>query len=530
MSKSKKRSKNKKKEKKNTNSVPVRNKTKALVVVEKKKMAVATIFKKEVFQEVVKKVSLALIGTASIAYIALMVIVATSVFYVSHLKNGLIQKRCFCQSELVYLICHGDEALQSLNSELNGKIPEAIILQYKGNTYALKLTDLGIQFDLETAVQEAYSIGRTQNVVRDLWDYIEVMNHTVDIDSQLQYNDEVLNQLISQVAEQLPDKVQEYQYSVENDQLLIQRGKNGVELKQEELKSKILACLKERKYDEPIEIPVAETLPKEINLQAIHEAIYQKPQDAHYTENPLTIHEEIIGIDFDVSKAQAKIDNSPNTEQYTIDLKLTNPNVLVKDLNVFPDTLSTFSTNYVNNPNRTINLILAANKINGTVLMPGESFSFNQVVGERTISAGYRNAAIFVNGEVEDGLAGGICQVSSTLYDAVIGANLEIKERHNHSKLTSYLPGGKDATVVWKRLDFQFVNNREYPIKIEMTVQDGKATATILGVKSPEEYEISIESYRVGVSGAYTVYNAYKVYRQNGVEVKREFLSRDLYR
>ena len=211
MSKSKKRSKNKKKEKKNTNSVPVRNKTKALVVVEKKKMAVATIFKKEVFQEVVKKVSLALIGTASIAYIALMVIVATSVFYVSHLKNGLIQKRCFCQSELVYLICHGDEALQSLNSELNGKIPEAIILQYKGNTYALKLTDLGIQFDLETAVQEAYSIGRTQNVVRDLWDYIEVMNHTVDIDSQLQYNDEVLKQQIYKVAEQLPEKVTEYQ-------------------------------------------------------------------------------------------------------------------------------------------------------------------------------------------------------------------------------------------------------------------------------------------------------------------------------
>lgn len=87
-----------------------------------------------------------------------------------------------------------------------------------------------------------------------------------------------------------------------------------------------------------------------------------------------------------------------------------------------------------------------------------------------------------------------------------------------------------DGVDVWKRLDFQFVNNREYPIKIEMTVQDGKATATILGVKSPEEYEISIESYRVGVSGAYTVYNAYKVYRQNGVEVKREFLSRDLYR
>ena len=149
--------------------------------------------------------------------------------------------------------------------------------------------------------------------------------------------------------------------------------------------------------------------------------------------------------------------------------------------------------------------------------MPGETFSFNDVVGERTIAAGYKNAAIFVNGQVEDGLAGGICQVSSTLYDAVVGANLQITERHNHSKLTSYLPGGKDATVVWGRYDFQFTNNRQYPIKIEMSVQNGVATAIIYGIKSSEEYEINIESQRVGTAGSYTVYNAYKVYCQNGV-------------
>ena len=292
----------------------------------------------------------------------------------------------------------------------------------------------------------------------------------------------------------------------------------------------ILENLIQRKYDDVIEIPTFETFPQEIDLQAIHKNIFTKPKDAYYTENPFIIHEQKIGIDFDIQNAQNKIDMAPNSEKYTIDLNLTNPNVFVKDLNVFPDKLSTFSTKYVNNPNRTTNLMLAANKINGTVLMPGESFSFNRVVGERTIAAGYKNAAIFVNGEVEDGLAGGICQISSTLYDAVIGANLEIKERHNHSKLTSYLPGGKDATVVWKRLDFQFVNNREYPIKIEMSVQNGNATATIYGIKSAEEYEITIESQRVGVAGAYTVYQAYKVYHQNGVEVKREFLSRDLYK
>lgn len=264
-------------------------------------------------------------------------------------------------------------------------------------------------------------------------------------------------------------------------------------------------------------------------MQAIHNQIYIEPQDAYYTENPITIHEQVIGIDFDVQNAQDMINNQ-NLEQYTICLNLTNPNIFVKDLNVFPDRLSTFSTNYVNNPNRTTNLIIAASKISGTVLMPGEIFSFNKVVGERTIAAGYKNAAIFVNGQVEDGLAGGICQVSSTLYDAVIGANLEIKERHNHSKLTSYLPGGKDATVVWGRYDFQFMNNREYPVKIEMSIENGIATASIYGIKSSEEYEINIESKCVGAVGMYSVYHSYKTYRQNGIEIKREFLSRDLYR
>lgn len=409
-------------------------------------------------------------------------------------------------------------------------MPEKIVLKYKENSYSINLQELEVKFDVETAVNEAYNIGRTQNVVKDLWDYVKIATDTININSKLQYNEEKLNQCMAEISEQLPDKVQEYNYHVEGDKLIINSGKSGVELNQEELKSLILVNLEDRKYEEEIEIPTQETLPKEIDLNAIHEEVFTAPQDAYYTENPMTIHEQVIGVDFDVQEAQRIIDIVPKSEQYTINLILTNPNVFVKDLNVFPDNLSTFSTNYVNNANRTTNLILAANKISGTVVMPGENFSFNQVVGERTIAAGYKNAAIFVNGEVEDGLAGGICQVSSTLYDAVIGANLEITERHNHSKLTSYLPGGKDATVVWGRYDFQFKNSREYPIKIEMSVENGVMTAMIYGIQSAEEYEINIESQRVGVSGMYTVYHAYKVYRQNGVEIKREFLSRDLYK
>lgn len=530
MSKKVKTKKRKKEErKKNANVPPIKKEELGLVVVDKKKLNLATIREKEVFKKIVKKVSLALIGTISIAYIGLMILVATSIFYVSHLQNGLIQKGIFINgiemSNLSY-----EEALNCATTQLNDTIPEYITLKYKDCAYQISLRELEVRFDIETATNEAYSIGRTKHVVRDLWAYAKVVNDTTNIECNLQYNEEILNQLMEEISKQLPDKVQEYSYQIEGDQLMINPGKSGVDLNREELKSVILAKLSNREYDEEILIPTFETLPKPIDLQAIHDEIYTEPQDAYYTENPLTIYPEVIGMDFDVQSAQDKINIIPNSEQYNITLNLTNPNIFVRDLNVFPDRLSTFCTNYVNNPNRTTNLILASSKINGTVLMPGETFSFNKIVGERTVGAGYRNAAIFVNGQVEDGLAGGICQVSSTLYDAVIGANLEITERHNHSKLTSYLPGGKDATVVWGRYDFQFKNNRQYPIKIEMSVENGVATANIYGIKSNEEYEITIESARIGSVGAYSVYHAYKVYRQNGVEVKREFLSRDLYK
>lgn len=390
-----------------------------------------------------------------------------------------------------------EDAINELSNCLNDTVPQELILQYEEQKYRINLQELEVQFDIEGAIQKAYSIGRTQNVVKDLWEYAKTLNDTVNIEPNLLYEEEILNEMLRNLQEQLP-KVQEYDYFIENDELLINRGKSGVGLHLEELKNKILENLRDRRFDEEIQIPTYEILPKEIDLQAIHSEIYQEPRDAYVTENPFEIHEQVIGRDFNVEEVQKNLDIIHKNEPYKIKLKFTNPNIFVKDLNIFPHQLSTFSTNYVNNPSRTTNLRIAASKINGTILMPGEKFSFNQVVGERTIAAGYKNAAIFVNGQVEDGLAGGICQISSTLYDAVIAANLQITERHNHSLLTSYLPGGKDATVVWGRYDFQFVNNREYPIKIEMTIQNGVATAAVYGIRSKEEYEITIESHFVG--------------------------------
>lgn len=145
---------------------------------------------------------------------------------------------------------------------------------------------------------------------------------------------------------------------------------------------------------------------------------------------------------------------------------------------------------------------------------------------------GYKYASIFSDGQVTDGLAGGICQISSTLYNSVIFANLEITSRRNHMFVPSYVTGGRDATVVYGSTDFKFKNSRTYPIKIVSSVANGVATVSIYGYKNNNdpEYEISIESKLVKTTSTSLVYDAYKIYKQNGVVVNSEKLSRDTYK
>ena len=166
--------------------------------------------------------------------------------------------------------------------------------------------------------------------------------------------------------------------------------------------------------------------------------------------------------------------------------------------------------------------------------MPGEIFSYNKVVGKRTIAAGYKNAAIYQDGGVTDGLGGGICQISTTLYNAAIEAGMLIEERRNHMFVPSYISAGKDATVVWGSTDFKFENRRNYPIKIEASVSGGIAQVKIYGLKTNEEYDIydlSIESKTIKSTSTSLVVESYRVYKDsNGNVVKRDKLYTDTYK
>lgn len=150
----------------------------------------------------------------------------------------------------------------------------------------------------------------------------------------------------------------------------------------------------------------------------------------------------------------------------------------------YPDLLACYSSWYEGTEERATNVRLAAEACNGVVLAPGETFSYNETLGERTEERGYKSAVQYAAGQITEGIGGGICQVSSTLYCAALYADLEITNRVNHSRRVEYVPCGMDAAVSWGTLDFCFRNNTEYPIKIEAEYKDDTVFIRLLGTKT----------------------------------------------
>ena len=283
----------------------------------------------------------------------------------------------------------------------------------------------------------------------------------------------------------------------------------------------------------PLELITEDAYPNQIDLDAVYNEVHKDPVNAYYSQNPYVVHPSENGMDFAISLDDAKNLLQEEKDEYVIPLKVLYPSVTTNMIGTeaFPDLLSEFSTKYAaSNKNRTTNLILASKKINGTVLMPGETFSYNKVVGERTIAAGYKEAPIYVSGRVEDGIGGGICQITTTLYNAVLYANLDIVERSNHQFVPSYAGPSRDATVVYGAIDFKFKNNRDYPIKITCSVSGGIANFKIWGLKSDNDYEVQITSRTTGKTATAIYSEAYKTLKKNGAVVSTTLLSKDTYK
>lgn len=448
-----------------------------------------------------------------------------------------------------------EEALQKLNLQLSPNLEKELTLTHNDYSTTLNLADIQSSFNFETAINNAYNIGRSEsNIFANNKKIINTFFTKNNIIPTISYNEEALSSKIDKINNELPDKVVNSSYKIENNNLIVSNSSNGNRISNNAFINSITNCIINNSNS--IEIPVEQFEADTVDIEAIYNEIHKDAIDAYYSTNPYEIHKEENGLDFAISLDDAKKLVSQNQESFTIPLKVLKPKVTVKSLGqeAFPDLLATYSTTYsTGNANRATNIALAVKSVNGYVLMPGETFSYNSTVGERTASRGYKEAGVYLNGEVTTGLGGGICQVSSTLYNAILLANLEIVERSNHTFKPTYVPAGQDATVSWGAPDFKFKNNRNYPIRISASTSNGTILFNVYGLKSDDDYQVKILSYEVGSipfstqyqetsslpSGTQKVSQAgsngcktqtYKVLYKNGAEVSKTLLNSDTYK
>lgn len=450
-----------------------------------------------------------------------------------------------------------DEAKRKVSSIIGNHISEEISLQHNDFQTVILPEQFGVSFDVDSAVEQAYYIGKSDNLIKNNYTILSLLLKNYNISPSINYDEDLLNSLIDSINAQLPDRVVNSGYSIDGTNLIITSGKDGILISSSDLKDEILSFLNDiSSKNETINIPVNNVGAEPINLDAIYKDIFKLPVDASYTTNPYVVYPSSNGLDFAISMEEAKAIISNQQDEYTIPLKITYPNVTTNQIGneAFPDLLSQFSTSFTSSGyNRSNNIILSSAKLNGLVLMPGEEFSYNQAVGQRTRAAGFREAGAYSNGKVVQEVGGGICQVSSTLYNAVLYANLEIVERTNHYFNPGYVKAGLDATVSWGGPDFRFRNNRNYPIRIVTDTSGKKLKVYIYGLKTDDDCTVVLDPRYIssvpykttyqndaslatgetrvissGSNGCKTATYKY-VYDKNGTLISSECISRDTY-
>ena len=347
--------------------------------------------------------------------------------------------------------------------------------------FRVDYTRAGANLTAEKAAEAAYRYGHDGSWLENLFTYLMGLFKPEDVSQEeLTLNKSYITKLMNIGIEKYNARMAGYTgYEIdrENSLLVLVKGAGQVEINAEELYAQTAQALLDKQTEMSYTAPETEiAMP---DFQAMYEELSAIPADAYYDKETDSIVPEVSGVEFDVEQAKSLWNAAAVTEKVEIPAELLEPEITEESLKalLFRDKLGACTTYYYGSTASRINNIdLVAQKLNGLVLMPGEEFSYNGYVGQRTEEAGFQYAGAYNNGQVVQEVGGGICQVSSTLYYATMCANLQTLERSCHTFIVTYLPIGLDATVSWPGPDFKFKNDRDYPIKIlAWTEQENKS-------------------------------------------------------
>ena len=412
------------------------------------------------------------------------------------------------------------------------------------------LKDFDFSYDIDNTIDKAYSVGREGNIFKRLFEVINISFNEREISCEIGYNINKVNDIVDSFYNNIYIPAEDPGFKIDNDFVLITSGHHGKSINKEQLKNEIVSFINERKTSH-INISMNITQKASINIDSLFSKINSEPVNAStkIENGQLIIVPHKNGINIDKELLKDAVINLNDTEDKVEKVKLsqTIPEITESKIkaNLFKDTLASFKTYYSTdgqiNIDRTENLRLAAEKINGKILTPGDIFSFNGTVGERTIANGYKNAHVFEGGKIIEGLGGGICQVSSTLYNAALKANLSIVERVNHMFTVSYAQYGLDATVSYGVIDFKFKNSTKWPLKIESYMtNNNELIFTLRGTNDNVGLSVELLPQVIKTNPFKTVYiddpnlngyvvDTYKIVKQDGKEISRTKITSSVY-
>lgn len=357
--------------------------------------------------------------------------------------------------------------------------------------WEVPFAEVGAGYDVIGAVKQAYETGRTGTADENYKVGKELLKGNIDIEVPYTYDVELMNKKLEEIAEEFDCEAQDSTVVRKNGKFVISDEKDGLVMDKEKTLKAVAAVMETRMSGE--------------------------------------------------AKIAAEV---------------TKPEITAEDNAHVTDLIGTYYTTFNNSDkNRNTNLVVGCNYINGTVIAPGGVFSANVELGSQTAAGGYKMAGVYSNGKVEQGMAGGVCQVTTTLYNAAIMAELEIVERHPHSMTVGYVPLGRDAAVAGNYKDLKFRNNTEYPIMIEAYASGGKLVMNIYGhevhnasrkvsfetvyeatipkpaeivTKDPEKPEGEREVTSKGRTGSKV--SVRKIVQEGGKQISNEWFSSSSYR
>lgn len=483
--------------------------------------------KKEKMNKVIKKIIIA------IGIIILNLIIIFGIIVCINRFNTNVYKNIY-SLDSNFSGKNENEVLNYLNKISKDKFGDIEIEIYQNdkNIFAVKSSEIEFELDTEKTAEKILQYGRNNNLLKDNFNIIKALVKPQNILPVYKYNNELLEETLKNLDLTLEGRAVDDTFSIDekSNKLIVVRGKAGNSINENKVKTDIIESLKLGKSS-TYKLELISKKQVSIDPDEVYKDIKREPKDAYVdeTSTPKKYISEVNGLDLDLNDLKSFLDKEENKEEgktLEYQLILKEPKVKLANLTymLYKDKLDGYTT-YFNayDKARSRNLEIALGYLNGIVIMPGETFSYNKIIGDTTSAKGYQPAATFKGGTVVQELGGGICQTSSTLYNVALRSNLEIVQRHPHGLPVGYVKPSLDATVYGNILDLKFKNTRQFPIKIVTSYSPtGNMNISIYGTKEENEYTVALSSKVIN----YIPYNTQYIYDNNLAENKQEIVSK----